>query len=282
MAQDGLGLTIAHLYPRQMNIYGDRGNVICLARRCAARGLEARIVDVGPGEAVKAGDWDILFIGGGQDREQRFVAEDLRHQKGEAIKQAIEDGLVALAICGGYQLFGHFYLPAQGPELPGIGVFDVWTIHGGDNSRRCIGNLVARWDGDTLVGFENHGGLTYLVPGAKPLAQVVAGYGNNGEDGTEGAVNKNAFGTYLHGAFLPKNPHFADHLIALALGRRYGPVPIPALDDVVERQAHLAALRLTLGRDWRRALGPQVARGEPSLASAPGGLSKPGLKEISW
>lgn len=262
-SQNTLTVTIAHLYPRQMNIYGDRGNVACLARRCMTRGIGARVLDVGPGDAIEPADWDILFIGGGQDREQRWVADDLRQAKGEAIKNAIADGLVALAVCGGYQLFGHFYLPAEGEKLPGIGVFDAWTIHGGDNSRRCIGNIVARWDNDTLVGFENHGGLTHLVPGAKPLAQVVRGYGNNGEDGTEGAAYKNAFGTYLHGAFLPKNPHFADHLIGLALERRYGLVSLPPLDDVLEQQAHLAALRLTLGRGWRRALSHPVINSRP-------------------
>ena len=148
-----------------------------------------------------------------------------------------------LAVCGGYQLAGDFYRGADGEELPGAGILDLHTVHPGPHAKRFIGNVVVEWNGTTLVGFENHGGRTYLGEGVKPLARVVTGHGNNG-DGWEGAVYRNAFGTYLHGSLLPKNPRFADHLIALALGRRHDVISLDPLDDMVENEAHAEALRL--------------------------------------
>ncbi len=197
------------------------------------------------GEPLDPAGYDLVFLGGAQDREQRRVAADLLETKAEALRRAVAEGVVVLAVCGGYQLLGRYYRPAEGEELPGVGVFDAWTVHPGAAARRFIGNVVVRWERGTIVGFENHGGRTYLGPEARPLARVVAGYGNNGRDGTEGAVCRNAFGTYLHGSLLPKNPRFADHLIGLALERRYGEGELPPLDDALEERAHLEAMRLS-------------------------------------
>ena len=236
-------LIIGHLYPDLMNLYADRGNIICLQQRARWRGIEVEVVPLGLGDRIDVGAIDLFFIGGGQDKEQRMAAEDLARIKGGAIREAIEDGAVALAICGGFQLFGHYYRPAEGPELPGIGVFDAITIHKGPSAPRCIGNIVVEWEGGMLVGFENHGGRTYLGPGCRPLGRVIMGHGNNSEDGTEGAIYRHAYGTYLHGALLPKNPHFADHLLHLALARRYGQVELAPLDDGLEMLAHRAAIK---------------------------------------
>lgn len=214
-------LTLGHLYPDQLNLYGDRGNILTLRRRCQLRGIELRVIDLGIGDALAPDEYDMLFIGGGQDREQAPVAQDLQEMKSIGLWAAIEDDMPVLAVCGGYQLLAHYYRPADGPDMRGLGVFDAWTIHKGPQSPRCIGDIAISWNGSTLVGFENHGGRTYLGT-AKPLGKVLKGYGNNAEDRTEGAVYRNAFGTYMHGSLLPKNPHFADHLIALALERTYG------------------------------------------------------------
>ena len=241
-----LGLRLAHLYPKQMNLYGDRGNILCLRRRCEARGIELAVDELEIGEVLDPTGYDLIFIGGAQDREQRRVAADLLAAKGEALRHAVAAGVVVLAVCGGYQLLGRYYRPAEGEDLPGLGIFDAWTVHPGPTAKRFIGNVVVRWQGATLVGFENHGGRTFLGPAARPLARVIAGYGNNGRDSTEGAVQANAFGTYLHGSLLPKNPRFADHLIALALARKYGDGGLPSLDDTLEEQAHAEAVRLAV------------------------------------
>lgn len=241
-SRERLSLVIAHLYPDLMNLYGDRGNVICLVKRCQWRGIDPVVVEVGLGDKMEASAFDLIFIGGGQDKEQRLAADDLQRSKGDAILRAVEGGVVVLAICGGYQLFGRYYRPAMGPDLPGIGLFPLETVHKGAQVPRCIGNVTVEWEGRLLVGFENHGGRTYLAPGASPLGRVIHGFGNNGEDKTEGAIVKNAFGTYLHGSLLPKNPHFADHLIRLALRRRYGNVDLEPLGDATEWRAHQAAL----------------------------------------
>jgi lipid II isoglutaminyl synthase (glutamine-hydrolysing) len=214
-------LTLGHLYPDQLNLYGDRGNIVTLRRRCELRGIALRVVGLGIGDALAPDEYDMLFIGGGQDREQAPVAQDLYEMKGIGLWAAIEDDMPVLAVCGGYQLFAHYYRPADGPDMRGLGVFDAWTVHKGPSAPRCIGDVAITWNGMTLVGFENHGGRTYLGT-AKPLGRVLKGYGNNAEDHAEGAVYRNTFGTYLHGSLLPKNPHFADHLIELALRRKYG------------------------------------------------------------
>ncbi|GHO84481.1 hypothetical protein KSZ_24870 [Dictyobacter formicarum] len=216
-----LTLTLGHLYPDQLNLYGDRGNILTLRRRCQLRGIELRVVGLGVGDALAPDEYDMLFIGGGQDKEQAPVAQDLYEMKGIGLWAAIEDDMPVLAVCGGFQLLAHYYRPAEGPDMRGLGVFDAWTEHKGSQVARCIGNIALRWNGQTLVGFENHGGRTYLGT-AKPLGTVLKGHGNNAEDQTEGAIYRNAYGTYLHGSLLPKNPHFADYLIELALQRKYG------------------------------------------------------------
>jgi CobQ-like glutamine amidotransferase family enzyme len=237
------GLRLGHLYPALMNIYGDRGNILCLQRRCETRGIGLEVTAIGLGEALPEGI-DIVFIGGAQDRDQRTVAEDLANVKGEALRAAVEDDAVFLAVCGGYQLAGAYYRGLDGSELPGAGVFDLHTVHPGEGAPRLIGNLVAEWEDTTLVGFENHGGRTILGPKATPLARVLRGAGNDGASGYEGARYRNAFGTYLHGPLLPKNPAFADRLLSLALARKYGDGALTPLDDALELRAHAAALRL--------------------------------------
>jgi CobQ-like glutamine amidotransferase family enzyme len=224
MTQQGirpLVLTLGHLYPDQLNLYGDRGNILVLRRRCQQRGIELRVVGLGIGDALAPDEYDMLFIGGGQDKEQAPVAQDLYEVKGIGLWAAVEDDMPVLAVCGGYQLLAHYYRPAIGPDMRGLGVFDAWTIHKGARVPRCIGDIAINWNGMSLVGFENHGGRTYLGT-AKPLGKVLKGHGNNSEDRTEGAIYRNAYGTYMHGSLLPKNPHFADHLINLALQRTYG------------------------------------------------------------
>lgn len=254
-------LRIAHLYPDHMNIYGDRGNVIALRQRCAWRGIACEVVPVGPGDVV---DWetiDIAFFGGGQDSGQALIAEDFLERQGPALRAAIDGGLAMLAICGGYQLLGHYFLTHAGQRLPGIGALDVYTV-GGDV--RLIGNVVVEVAPATLptsdvpdahaapiqlVGFENHSGRTYPGAGVRPLGRVIAGHGNNGEDGTEGAVYRNTIGCYLHGSLLPKNPQLADHLIATALRRRYGESALLApLDDRMELAAQRAMVERLLAR----------------------------------
>ena len=235
-------LRLAHLYPDLMNLYGDRGNIITLRRRCEERGIVLDIEEIGLGEPFDPERYDLIFMGGGQDREQSRIAGDLVEHKGTGIRTAVHNGVPTLAVCGGYQLFGRSYQPGAGEELPGLGVFPIRSVHPGTEVARCIGNVEAEWEGGTLVGFENHGGRTYLDPGAEPLARVRAGFGNNGEDGTEGAVVHNAIGTYLHGSLLPKNPALADKLIVTALQRKYGDgVELPVLDDSLEQRAHTAA-----------------------------------------
>ncbi|HYK86053.1 MAG TPA: hypothetical protein VEV19_11840, partial [Ktedonobacteraceae bacterium] len=214
-------LTLGHLYPDQLNLYGDRGNIVVLRERCRRRGINLRVVGLGIGDALAPDEYDMLFIGGGQDKEQAPVAQDVLEVKGIGLWAAIEDDMPVLAVCGGYQLLAHYYRPATGPDMRGLGVFDAWTIHKGPRVPRCIGDIAINWQGQTLVGFENHGGRTYLGT-AQPLGKVLKGFGNNAQDETEGAVYRNTFGTYMHGSLLPKNPHFADYLIGLALQRTYG------------------------------------------------------------
>jgi CobQ-like glutamine amidotransferase family enzyme len=241
-------LRVAHLYPRLMNIYGDRGNVMCLRHRCEARGIGFELTELSLGDRLDPAAYDLIFAGGAQDREQRGVVDDLLATKAEALREAVESDVAVLAVCGAYQLFGRYYREASGAELPGAGIFDLHTEHPGESARRLIGNIVAEWDSPdgprTIVGFENHGGRTRLGAGARPLARVRHGYGNNGEDGGEGAVYRNAIGTYVHGSLLPKNPALADHLIRLALRRRHGDVELAAIDDRAELRAHEAALGL--------------------------------------
>ena len=230
-------LTICWLYPTSMNIYGDRGNVLALERRAQWRGIDVTTMGAGIGEPLPE-DVDLFFIGGGQDGEQVAVAHDLQGAKSEAIRRAVDDGAVLLAICGGYQLLGHEYRPHDAAPLPGIGLVDLVTVAGPE---RFIGNVVVESEFGTLVGFENHSGLTTLGPGVKPLGTVKVGRGNNGRDGFEGVRHRNVVGCYLHGSLLPKNPVLADWLITKALERRYGAVTLEPLDDALEHEAHASA-----------------------------------------
>ncbi len=238
-----MNIRIGYLYPDLMNIYGDHGNVLTLIQRCRWRGIAVDVDELHPGDPVPPGRHDIFFMGGGQDREQVLVCRDLLEIKGESLKREIEDGAAALVICGGYQLFGKFYRPFEGEELPGIGVFDACTVAG---NKRFIGNVVARsalgGKSGVVVGFENHSGKTYLGDGCTPLGMVNVGHGNNAGDRTEGAVHLGAVGTYLHGSLLPKNPGVADFLIEKALSRRGHMVPLRPLDDSFELQAQEAAI----------------------------------------
>lgn len=240
-------LRICHLYPELMNIYGDRGNIIALVQRSRWRGIEAMVSAVSLGDGLDPRGHDLYFIGGGQDREQILVCEDLRREKGEALRRAVEEGAALLSICGGYQLLGSGFLTYTGEELPGISLFDARTV-GGDT--RFIGNIAVECTLEgveiTLVGFENHSGRTRLGPGCEPLGRVIKGYGNNGEDGLEGCVFNNAIGTYLHGSLLPKNPHLADWLTLRALRRFHDLEELPELDDGMEMAAHRSALKRTL------------------------------------
>ncbi len=234
-----MNLTIGWLYGAKMNIYGDRGNVLALAQRARWRGIEPTVTEIGLGQPIPE-DIDIFFFGGGQDQEQIAVSADLQGEKGEAIKAAVEDGAALLAVCGGYQLLGHEYRPHDAAPLPGIGLFDLVSEAG---SERFIGNAVVdSEEHGELVGFENHSGLTHLGPDARPLGRVRVGRGNNGRDGTEGAVYRHAVGCYLHGSLLPKNPVLADWLLAAGLRHRHGDVELPPLNDDVELAAHRSAV----------------------------------------
>ncbi len=254
-------LKVAVLYPDLLNLYGDRGNARAVERRCEARGISATVRGVDIGDEWSPEEADLILVGGGQDREQRRVQLDLQ-RRGQALRDWVGDGGVALTVCGGYQLFGLHYRGWDGEIMEGIGVFDMITSHPGPQIARCVGNVVALWEGDTVVGFENHGGRSYLNTGQAAFANVVSGFGNNGGDGSEGARVGNAFGTYLHGAVLPKNPRLADRLIALALEQRYGEeaAGLAPLSDRAAIRAHAEALHATLNPQEREpALGRRFA-----------------------
>jgi hypothetical protein len=242
-------LRLLALYPEQMNIYADRGNIVFLQRRCEWRGISFEYAPAGPGEPVDPAAHDLIYIGGGQDRDQKLVAADLVAGKRDGLTAAVDDGAVLLAVCGGYQLLGHSYqLGAE--TIPGLGLADLETVR--EPGERLIGNVAIEADlggGPQLIaGFENHGGRTRLGPGAEPLGRVVKGFGNDGRDGLEGVRRANMIGTYLHGPLLPKNAWLADRLIQIALGRREGAEPeLEPLDDSFEDAAHESARRAALG-----------------------------------
>lgn len=244
-----MNLIIGYLYGDLMNIYGDTGNIIALKKRAEWRGIEVKMKNISMGDTLKKGGADIFFFGGGQDQQQELVSRDLVLSitrpsfggKGKIIKQEVERGVPLLAICGGYQLLGTYYKPHKGPKLPGVGLFSAYTVASYD---RMIGNMVIDSQFGKLVGFENHSGKTYLRKGTEPLGQVVSGFGNNGEDKTEGCVYKNAIGCYMHGSLLPKNPELADWLLQKALEIKYGKeINLDSLDNSLESQAHIAAIQ---------------------------------------
>ncbi len=246
-------LKIAHLYPDLLNLYGDKGNVLTLAKRLEWRGIEFVFDEISVAEHGKRfADYHLFFIGGGQDSGQTIVAKDLLLRKQE-LGDVVEAGATVLSICGGYQLLGISYETSEAEIIDGLGILDVETkaprIIKGKAQDRLIGNVTAELLIDleprTIVGFENHSGRTYIKANkTSPLAKIVNGYGNNGEDGYEGAIYKNLFGTYLHGSLLPKNPHFADELLRRALIYSGSGIELKSLDDKLELRAHKAAIGL--------------------------------------
>lgn len=235
-------IRVGHLYPDYLNIYADRGNIAVLTRRAAWRGHELEVAALGMGDAITPGEHDLYYVGGGQDREQLLVAEDLV-SKAPALHEAVDGGVAALAVCGGYQLLGRGYRGFHGEDMPGIGLLPLETVAG---ERRMIGDVLIECElepGDkrTIAGFENHAGRTRLDPGAEPLGRVLAGFGNDGESGFEGCRAGRVIGTYLHGPLLPRNPWLADWLLAQALAHRQGtaePLPLEPLPDELEGRAH--------------------------------------------
>jgi CobQ-like glutamine amidotransferase family enzyme len=233
-------LRVTHLYPEYLNIYADRGNIDVLTRRAKWRGFTLEVDPVGVGDPLDAEGTDLVYVGGGQDREQALIAPDLTGRRG-VLGELVERGVPVLAVCGGYQLLGRGYRDRAGAELPGAGVFPLVTVAG---ERRMIGDVLLECELEpgerlTLAGFENHAGRTFLDEGAEPLGHVVAGFGNDGESGFEGCRVRNALGTYLHGPLLPRNPWLADWLLAAAAEHRTGERPaFESLPDELERQAH--------------------------------------------
>ena len=229
-------LTIVHLYPKEMNIYGDTGNRLALQRRAEWRGIDVRVKLVGVGESIPS-EADIIIGGGGQDAGQGNIQDDLQ-AKAEQLGAMAEDGVVMLMICGMYQLFGRSFATSEGSLIKGIGILPLETI-GGDN--RMIGNTIYDTPFGEVVGYENHSGITTLDDMSTAFATVVQGDGNNGQDSTEGCRVNNVFGTYSHGPVLVKTPQFADELLRLALERKYGQAELTSLDDTIEQAAHATA-----------------------------------------
>jgi hypothetical protein len=241
---NGSALRLLALYPEQMNIYADRGNILFLQRRCEWRGIRFEYAAAGPGEGFDPAEHDLIYIGGGQDRDQVLVADDMLRTKRDAIASAVDDGAALLAVCGGYQLLGHRYQLGD-QSIAGLGIADLETVR--EPGPRLIGNVSIEVDlgqgPRILAGFENHGGRTYLAAAATPLGRVLHGHGNNGSDGYEGVKQDHLIGTYLHGPLLPKNAWLADRLIELAIGRRTGSEPdLEPLGDELEAAAHDSAL----------------------------------------
>ncbi|MDD4766782.1 MAG: glutamine amidotransferase [Desulfotomaculaceae bacterium] len=230
-----------HLYPDLLNLYGDRGNVMAFQKRCQWRNIPVQIINKSLGDPMDFGKYDFVFLGGGSDREQNLITADLLKHR-DQFKQAVENGLVVLAICGGYQLLGRYYATGDGRHIPGLDILDLYTRAGG---ARLVGNTVIEMKQDgapvKVVGFENHAGQTYLGS-VKPLGKVLYGKGNNGRDGLEGARYKNVFCSYLHGPLLPKNARFTDKLIKLSLRRRGIDQDLQPLDDVFEERARITLL----------------------------------------
>lgn len=251
-------LVIGYFYKKLLNLYGDNGNIEVLTLRASSRGIPVTVIDIEPGTKMSDAvmkEINLVFMGGGPDSSQKQVYSDLIFDKGTYLKDYIEKGGVGLYVCGSYQLLGHYYKTSDGETLDGLGVFDIHTEHGGPDKPRFIGNTVAKIDDYILedpvfksvntcdfilTGFENHGGLTYLAQGVTPFARMIRGNGNNGEDGTEGAIYKNSFGTYFHGPILSRNPHTADYLISKALQLD----TLDVLEDKLAHDVHTASQNL--------------------------------------
>ena len=275
-------ITVGYLYPEIMSGYGDRGNLAAITRRCGWRGIAADVRELRLGDQADAGEVDLFLIGNGGEFHQRLIATDLADVKGPGICEAVDDGAALLAVGAGYELLGRFYQPARGVELPGARLFDTWTIQQGADltsasctltearAGRAIGDLLVQWDAELLVGFENHSARTYLGPTARPLGQVVAGQGNNG-DGGEGVRLGNAIGTYLRGPCLPRNPVLTDFLIRAALQRRYGEAELAPLPDQFEHAARDAAVARHQGRRPGRSRSARVVH---SARYAPAGAGR--------
>ena len=267
----GMKIAVCCLYPDIMSTYGDRGNVETVLRRCEWRDIAVDVTELRLGDRFAPDAADLIMIGGGGESQQRLIAPDLCKVKGEGIREAVTRGAAALAVGGGYELFGRFCQLERGAELRGVGLFDAWTIRqnallsghydtiSDAHADRVIGELVVRWRDTLLVGFENHGGGTYLGAAAQPLGQVISGHGNNG-DGTEGVILGSAVGTYLRGPCLPKNPALADFLISAAVRRRYGAADLPPLADGLEEAARAAAMQ-------RARETASTARAKPRLSA---------------
>ena len=239
-------IKICHLYPEVLNLYGDRGNVICLKQRLLWRGIECEVDSVGIGEHKSLAGYDLFFMGGGQDFEQEVLLDDLRAGTDREIRAAVQDGKTFLCICGGYQILGHYYQTHDGHRCEFLSAVDLYTV---GRKKRLIGNYAFKIPGDvTVVGFENHSGRTYLGEGVEPLGKVIAGNGNNGEDQTEGVHYRNVFGTYSHGPVLPKNPVLCDRILGCAIARKYGTASLEPLEDDFENKAHAGILARMTGR----------------------------------
>jgi len=259
MKKNNYSLTIGWLYPDLMSTYGDRGNIIVLTKRCEWRGIDVKILPIN--QKTTSNELqaiDFIFGGGSQDREQEIVMRDLRGEKEKTLKKLIENDVPALFVCGSPQLMGKYYEPAVGQRIEGLGIFDMVSKHPGLNKPRLIGNIAAEiyWKNfspkpytlnaipSLIVGFENHGGRTYLGKNAKPFAKVIKGFGNNGEDDTEGIIYRNAIGCYFHGPLLPKNPEIADFLIQRSLEVKYQKeIVLDKLDDTLEQKAKAAIVK---------------------------------------
>lgn len=231
-------LNICHLYPDVLNLYGDRGNVLCMEKRLQWRGIQCAVEGVGIGQTLDASRYDLFFIGGGQSFELDVLLSDFKGLKANELKAAIEDEKPLLAVCGGFELLGNYHKALDGTQNDYAGLLDMYTV---EQEQRMIGDYMFTCDdlnGEKIIAFENHAGRTYLGNGVRPVGQVVYGHGNNGEDGYEGARYKKVFGTYGHGCLLPKNPAVADLMLQWALERKYPGAVLSQLDDQMERCAH--------------------------------------------
>ena len=237
-------LTIGWLYPELMNTYGDRGNITILAKRCQWRGIKAEVKHFDPGFSIsELKKCDLLLMGGAQDKQQEIVNKDLKRIKAP-LSEMIEKATPGLYVCGGFQFLGKYYKEADGKVIDGLGIFDLYTQNPGSDHKRLIGNIAISVGNETIVGFENHGGRTYLGKNIEPFGKVLVGFGNNEKDKTEGAIYKNSIGTYLHGPVLPKNPPLSDMLIKKALDKKYKEsITLSELDDQLAWTAHNAVAK---------------------------------------